>query len=356
MPTPRPRQRGVALLLVLWVFTILGVIALDFGKYMRDDAMAALNFADETRGYYLALAGINRAIFDAEREREQTPAGVQPGQQPNLLGDEEEDQPLVPPDGEWHEGELAGGRFSVRMVDENGRIPLNRATEPLLTRVVTNLLQGGNATTGLNKRDADTIATIVDGILDWRDVDDLKRNRGAETEDYLALRTPYRAKNGRFDAPEELLLVNGVTANLFYGTPDTPGLRDLFSVYSRELVVNVRTATPPVLQALLGIDAQTAQDLIAERDSDPEGLLLKVNTQLSLTNPELEKLFQDFSPKTVLIEARADIAEERNQSRVAAVVELSSDDTEGVKVLRWLDRAPWGGPLPTGARHGEAAS
>ena len=61
MTSPRhPRERGIALLLVLWIFMILGVLALDFARYIRDDAMAAVNFADETRGYYLALAGTSQ--------------------------------------------------------------------------------------------------------------------------------------------------------------------------------------------------------------------------------------------------------------------------------------------------------
>src|SRR5881409_1157277 len=72
--TRRRGERGVALLLVLWVFMILGVLALDFARYMRDDAMASVNLADETQGYYLALAGMNRAIFDAERRREKNQA------------------------------------------------------------------------------------------------------------------------------------------------------------------------------------------------------------------------------------------------------------------------------------------
>ena len=42
----RTRERGVVLLLVLWVFMTLGVLALDFSQYMRDDATTALNFTD----------------------------------------------------------------------------------------------------------------------------------------------------------------------------------------------------------------------------------------------------------------------------------------------------------------------
>ena len=71
---PRDRQRGIALLLVLWAFMILGVLALDFSRYMRDDAMAAVNFADETQGYYVALAGMHKALWQAKVAREENPA------------------------------------------------------------------------------------------------------------------------------------------------------------------------------------------------------------------------------------------------------------------------------------------
>jgi hypothetical protein len=48
----------------------------------------------------------------------------------------------------------------------------------------------------------------------------------------------------------------------------------------------------------------------------------------------------------VRIEAQADVAEERNRSSVAAIVDLASEGGEGTRVLRWLDRAPWDGPYP----------
>src|SRR5437870_1772108 len=70
-----PRERGIALLLVIWVFMILGVLALDFAQYMPDDAMAAVNLAEEARGYYLALAGMNRSLFDAQQAFEHSNPG-----------------------------------------------------------------------------------------------------------------------------------------------------------------------------------------------------------------------------------------------------------------------------------------
>src|SRR5262249_21484676 len=91
---PRPGERGVALLLVLWLFLVLGVLALDFARYMRDDAMAALNRAEETRGYYIALAGMNRALYESEQVHDEATGADAGGQvkkakkQTGVTGDE----------------------------------------------------------------------------------------------------------------------------------------------------------------------------------------------------------------------------------------------------------------------------
>ena len=351
--TGRRGERGIALLLVLWIFMILGVLALDFARYMRDDAMAAVNLADETRGYYVALAGMNRALYDAERLRERNAAGrnaataaaqaAQAGQ-PSAPEPDEEEEPLVPPDGEWHESDFAGGRWRVRMVDEGGRIPLNKADEVLLTRVVSNLMQGGNPVAGMDQRQTKAVATVVDSILDWRDHDNLKRLNGAESEFYLKQRKPYRAKNAYFDSLEELLLVRGVTPGLFYGADGVPGLKDIFSVYSQSHTLNVDTAPPAVLQALLGTDP--AADLVEQRNNGVP-IIDTIKAQLTPIDPVLaSRVASAQAPRVVRLEAYADVTQQRNQSHVAAVVDLAAEGGEGTRVLRWLDRAPWEGPYP----------
>ena len=352
MRTCRVRERGVALLLVFWILMLLGVLALDFSRYMRDDAMAAVNLAEETRGYYIALAGINRAIYDAERLRERTagaggaaaaPAGAHAA--PDIDPDDEE-EPLVPPDGEWHEGDFAGGRWRVRMVDENARIPLLRGIPPTALRhVVRNILTGGDTTAGADRRLENQIDTIADSILDWMDADRQPRPHGAENEFYLKRNPPYRAKNGRFDAPEELLLVRGVTPALFYGSEDTPGLKDVFSVDARVWKLNAASASPAVLHALLGNDA--AADLIEQRENGaPIADLLKAKL-LAINEVELANMVVPDQPPTVVeIEALADVTQNRNQSHVALVADIASETSEGTRVIRWLDRAPWDGPVP----------
>ncbi len=361
----RKRERGIALLLVLWVFMILGVLALDFARYMRDDAMAAVNLADETRGYYIALAGMNRAIFDAERKREEgTPTTTGANTAPKGLDTDadDDDELLVPPDGEWHEGDFAGGRWSVRMIDEGGRIALNRVQADVLTRVITNLAQArinasGKLDTGFDRRTSAQVDTVVDSILDWRDHDSMTRPHGAESDYYLKQKVPYRAKNAFFDSPEELLLVRGVTPELYYGTDGVPGLRDVFTVYgavSGPATVNVTTTTPAVLRALLGIDEEAAENLLAQQ-ANGEPIVDLVKAQLiAAGQPTIATLIVGGqAPNVVRIDARGDVAAERNLSRVQAVAEIGGESNEGTRILRWLDRAPWEG-APPGAPTKEA--
>jgi general secretion pathway protein K len=351
---PRDRQRGIALLLVLWAFMILGVLALDFSRYMRDDAMAAVNFADETQGYYVALAGMHKALWQARVAREENPTtGMRDGSatDPKSKHDDEDDDEEggLKADGQWHKDTFHGVEYEVRVTDEGGRIPINRANEQMLTRVITNLVRGGNATQGVSKQADSQIAEIVDSILDWRDTDSLERPHGAESKWYRSNRG-YPAKNGFFDFPQELLQVRGVTAELFYGTEDRPGLKDVITVFNKKTDnINARTITAPVLQALLGIEAAEAADLVAQREDNSADFVQQLQTRVAAIDPALQEKLVDEPAHTVMIEARADTSQPRNRATVAAVWELEEGNLDEPQPELWLDRAPWTGALPTGA-------
>ncbi|HJQ74365.1 MAG TPA: hypothetical protein VJ814_05735 [Gaiellaceae bacterium] len=378
MTPARRRQRGIALLLVVWVFMLLGVLALDFAQYIRDDAMASVNFADETRGYFVAIAGMNLALYEMSQAKANRPNSV--GQrnanavaQGAALGIEDEPQRLIPADGEWHEGDFAGQRWRVRVSDDAGRIPLNSLKpnsgedQLFLHYVIENLVRGGNRTTGVDRRMQKTVDTVVDSIFDWRDRDDRRgadksvRPNGAESEYYRKQRIPYDAKNGQFESLEELLRVRGVTPALFYGVEGSPGLRDVFSVRpAREdegregRLINIGNASPAVLLALVG-DADAVTNLIEERENGT--FIVKIVSGLINTNsggtvvPE-NYLGEFEEPQVATVEARADVASDRNQARIAALVDMRGGET---LILRWYDRAPWDAKLPgTASDEGDA--
>lgn len=323
----RTDERGVALLMVLWVFVVLTVLVGEFSRGMRDDAIATQNLAEEVQARGVALAGMNQALYCAiEARKNQSEAAT--------TDSDDEEAPWVA-DGTWHDGTYWAGRWSVRMVDEGGKIALNRADEALLRRVFANL--------GL---DTDAQEAVVDAILDWRDSDSLRRLHGAEADYYRSLPVPYAPKDGPFDSVDELLLVAGISHELYYGTsarglgreeaPSIP-LKDIFSVFNRTANINVRTAPIPVLRVLLGGKEDDVEEVVGARTDDPGSALTLMRAKVG--DPVLARRLVDRPAGTIAIDARAVMQDGHVQARVGAVVDIG-EDADGFRVVRWFDRLP----------------
>src|SRR5439155_21722430 len=91
-------------------------------------------------------------------------------------------------DGSWREQNLGGGVYRVRLIDERGKININRGDEAILRRIFTNL--------GIEEPRR---SILGDSIMDWRDPDDLHRVNGADNDYTLSLNPPYTAKNAFLD-------------------------------------------------------------------------------------------------------------------------------------------------------------
>ncbi|MDX9972645.1 MAG: type II secretion system protein GspK [FCB group bacterium] len=118
-------------------------------------------------------------------------------------------------------------------------------------------------------------ADPTDAILDWIDADGDSRSEGAENDFYQATDIPYSAKNAPFDSVEELLMVRGITPEIFFGDPelDQLPLTELLTVRGqRRGRINVNTAPAEVLEAFgIGLGGQEglAERAILERESTP---------------------------------------------------------------------------------------
>ncbi|QTA84511.1 general secretion pathway protein GspK [Desulfonema magnum] len=207
-------ENGIALFLVLWVLTLLSVIVGEFCHTMRTEVNITRNFKEETQAYYIATAGVNVAIAELIKNK-MTPRKPKP---PDADVEAEEDEiewrinadiPAIP---------FAEGQFKVQIGNESGKININKAGQRLLKMVLNRF-----------ELDDDAKAVITDSILDWRDKDNLHRLNGAEDDYYLSLPEPYECKDGNFDAIEELLLVRGITPEMFHR-----GLRDMVTIYGDE--------------------------------------------------------------------------------------------------------------------------
>ena len=315
-------ERGVALVLVLWIFIFLIVVALNFAASVREEGWAAHRYAEEAEGYYLALAGFEKGLYELLIQ------SSQPKPDPASKAKE-----LF--DGEWHEGSFGESLYRVRFIDEGGKVNLNRADEDTLRRIFTNL--------GIEEPRR---GILVDSILDWRDEDNLHRVNGAEDDYYLSLSPSYTAKNGPFDTVEDLLWVRGVTAELFYGGLEEEGgiqrvgLREIFTVDSPPNMdrVNLRTASAEVVHALLGIPLEKARNLMEERKKLSEKTLNDLLRLLGIAAGD--KAMQQFvftNPSVVTIEAVGRNGESATERQVRGVVRLGGGQ-QGFQLVRWLDR------------------
>ena len=240
-------EKGVALLMVLWVLTILMVIVLSFSFMARTETHATLVFKERMEMKFLAEAAVQRGIEEILYMK----------QNPQLAQLEGSD--IWKTDGTPYRGRLGEGDYAVRITDESGKIDINTLNDTSGIILKTLLTQ-----MGVQDEDADT---IVDSILDWKDADDLVRLHGAESDYYMSLPSPYKAKNANFDTLEELLQVKGMTYGIFFGNEGKKGIVDFITITSNMNVINVNAAPKEVLMAVPGITPEIADAIISYRQN-----------------------------------------------------------------------------------------
>lgn len=264
-------QRGIALMMVLWVMVFLTIIATEFAFSMRTEINITRNFKEEIQGYYLARAGIALALAEILA--------------PEVKGDYTKDEQLIfklegDETGYLTEGQdeaksfpqrenipLGAGTVSYIINDEESKINLNSliAGNEAHREILHRLLYEGAGIQMGTERDI-----IVDSILDWMDKDDLHKLNGAEDNYYQGLDPGYDCKDGPFDTVDELLLVQGITKQILYGANSGhkknkgesiyvegelreayPGIAGFLTVWSDRRINNY-SANPTTLQIRYG--------------------------------------------------------------------------------------------------------
>lgn len=223
-------QRGVALVLVLWVVTLLSVIAGNFAFSMRGEAQIARNLLSTAQAQAQADSGINRAWYELMKP---------PTEQNRWTGD-----------GSAHDLTLGDGLLRVTIQDESGKIDLNTASEVLLVGLFRSV--------GVTQEAA---VTLADSVQDWRDADKLRRLNGAEEAEYLAAGKDYAPPNVPFETVDELQRVLGMTPQVFRL------LEPALTVYSKQPGVNTAVAQRAALLAIPGVSPEMVDQFLAQRQS-----------------------------------------------------------------------------------------
>jgi len=225
-------QRGVALVLVLWLVALLTVIAGSHTYNARTETTLAHHQLEAAQARAVAEAGINRAILELFNP---------------------DAQAAWPAYGAPRMVSLPGGDVQVALRNAAGLVDLNAATPELLDALLSVLaLEPGES------------VALRDAILDWRDPDDLLHLEGAEDDDYRRAGLPYGAADGPFGSVEELRYVLGMTPGRF------AALAPLITVHSGLAFVNPAYAPEELLKALPGADEAQVEEIMAQRMPESE--------------------------------------------------------------------------------------
>jgi general secretion pathway protein K len=222
-------QRGVALLLVLWLIALLAALVGAFALTARVEGLQGRLMTRGMVAEQAARAGMEYAVL---RVAEQDP------------------RRRWLPDGRAYDWRYGDGTLAIRLVDENGKVDLNQADMTLLT----GLLQALETP----RAQAEQLAAA---ILDWRDPDTLSQPvGGAEDDDYAAAERVYGAKDAPFESVAELEQVLGFTPALY------ARVEPYLTVFSGRAQPDAAFAQGPVLTAM-GMDAE---QVLAQRQAwDP---------------------------------------------------------------------------------------
>jgi len=240
--------RGSALLAVLWVSAALAAIGFSLASTVRSETDRAATAVDGLRAYYLASGSIYRAMYELLWSIQN------PGARPIPSGSTRVDYTFPT------------GNVRVEILPEQGKLDVNTSPPEELYRLGVAL--------GLEPERAREIALA---IADWRGAPTI----GGFDEYYSSLTPSFRARHASFEEIEELLLVKGVTPEIFYGTyvPNVEsvagprlvarqGLVDCLSVYGSRGAVDANTAAPAVLVAI-GVPPDVVSALVARRQMAP---------------------------------------------------------------------------------------
>jgi len=322
-------NRGMALLITILVISLILIITLRFNTSMRASLTSASNLQDT-----IALDYMAKSVFNAARAVLSVDAAESSFDSLN------EDWANLAVASQYFSNFFIRGQGGMNITDHSGRLQVNS----LLTRqenewvvneeqknVWLNLLRAEEF--GLGEEEA---AGIVEALIDWIDADDDPLGfGGAESSYYQGLETPYAPRNGPMEFIEELLLVRGITPELYYGTEEMTGLATLVTPHGTDGRININTADPLVLGAL---SAQIAPDMV-------DGMLTyRDNEDSDLSNPEWYKWVPGFpsdieiSPAlittaSVYFEISTEVAREKMHKKVRGMI--ARGPGSGTELIYW---------------------
>ncbi|MHC4534458.1 MAG: type II secretion system minor pseudopilin GspK [Planctomycetota bacterium] len=263
---------GFVLIVVLCMVIMLGILLFGFNHKSRTGLLAVDDIRKSEQARNCARAGLNIAIAVLRNTEDiQADRKLQ-----NLLSGED----IV---------SLDEGNCSITVTEESGKLNINLLRDKngeLNRTIIDQLIRLIDLLNRENFGDFHISYELVPSIIDWVDSDDEvtyllfieHENSGAESDYYSNLTHPYRCRNNSLETTEDLLLIKGVTQQVF------GCLRDFITVRGDDKI-NINWASKHVIQSLSeNMDPVLAQMIIDRRKIKPFGSVMELREIPGMTN------------------------------------------------------------------------
>jgi len=266
----KKNNSGIILLVVLWLLVILSLVALGLGRRTSIDLSLAKYSMGKLKADYSARAGLTYAMEQVHKDsKDETTKDVDTLFQCGIKLDAGQTPEQI-----FKHISVGEGYFDVNysvkdpsgvdkvfygLQDESSKINVN-ALGPENYLILKHLI----VFLGFENSAAEAIAAAV---VHWKDADSdaAVPPNGAEDDDYMTLEKPYHCKNLPLDSLEELLLIKGMTPEIF------AAIKDYVTVYPKDatsLSININTAAELAIRALGHYAVERIPDSGTEADAD----------------------------------------------------------------------------------------
>lgn len=319
------RNRGSALLAVLWLTAALSAIAFSVAITVRGETERVATGEENVRAYYLAQSAIQRAVLYMQW----APAANRPdGSNPYFVTGQAQMVLNFP-----------SGQAVVDVIPEASKLDLNNAKPATLAQLM--MILGANP---------DQAQLIAAGIEDWRHGNGPGQVTAFD-QFYMSQVPSFRAPHASFQEVEELLNLQGMTPELFHGTwvrrgdgggtrlVPIGGVRDCVSVFGSLSSFDASWVQPAVLAAV-GVGPDDIQAVLAFQQSSP----VHTQAQLAGFNAALASRLSLVPHTIYTLRATARMRHsdgsfsDLRRTISATVKMLPAGSEDKFHILRWYDR------------------
>jgi general secretion pathway protein K len=289
-------EQGFVLIAVLWLIALFTIVALGYARTTRYRAQEVVNELRLMQENRLQVAALEIAAAQYELYVKNRQRFLSSGLEDSLTP--EQRSVMWYPRYETYALQMEEEEFFVRLTPVGGLIALHAMTPDLW---FTMLEVCGVA-------DEDARLAVMAAVADWEDEDGLLHLDGAEADYYAGLPVPYACKNAPMEHIEELLLVRGVTPEIFYGTQEHPGLRHFLCVDGEHAKLDINSASPLAFHIAAALTQDEIDVLTALRQENPFMTMAEAQEEVSLVGAsELDRFFHVLhNPEHVLIQVGRD--------------------------------------------------